>query len=149
MLRGAEEPDAKRQRRLGREQAQIAAETILVQQGVAEAVAKRYFGGATPLFPDVADTVAQQAEQIEQLVELLNDVTALAEPARGRRNRAKQGADPSSEPLDWERIRQEAQPSIQAQFDLVVDLSKSEAWRFIGERDHGLGLMRRHVWATT
>ena len=54
----------------GREQAQIAAETILVQQGVVEAV-------------------AQQVEQIDTPVEPFNDLVWQPEPSRERMKRAQ------------------------------------------------------------
>src|SRR5947209_7661791 len=61
-----------------------------VQQGVAEAIATRYFGGQAALFPDVAADVAQLVTETERVVGIFNDVFRLvAEPPPGRRRRSR------------------------------------------------------------
>ena len=45
-------------------------------------------------------------------------------------------------------MRREAEPALRAELALVVDLSKAEALRLIGEEQQGYALVGRHVWPT-
>jgi hypothetical protein len=152
MLRGAALADDERELDHAWAQAREALHTAYVQQGVAEAIAMRYFGGQSPLFPDVAEDVALLVTETERVVEIVNEVFAMvAEPPRGRRRTRKAPdrptAPPRLEPLDFGILRAAARAAIAAEVALPVDLAKAEAFDLIGERKQGEALVARHVWS--
>jgi hypothetical protein len=148
MLRTAFERDAHDLIAFWRKQAQEAVHEAYVQQGAAEAMARRYFDGTSPYLPDVETTVEAQVVEVERIVGLFNDLLPLLEPPKRKRKSAVT-EEQRLAPIVLERERQEVQPAVQARMALIVDLAKSEAWRLIGERQKGYALLEPHVWPAT
>ena len=147
MLRAAAATDSEREFTLGWAQAEAAAHTAYIQQGTVAAIAQRYFGGTSPLFPDVAADVTMLVSETERVIGIFNDLFSIPEPPPTRRTRKRRGVPPVlPPPLDLAQLRAEAAPAIEAEVSLLVDMAKAEALTLIGERDQSFPLVARHVW---
>src|SRR5579871_4862436 len=147
MLRAAAETDSEREFTLGWAQAEAAAHTAYIQQGTVATIAHRYFGGTSPLFPDVAEDVALLVSETERVLGIYNELFSIPEPPQSRRARKRRGEPPVLRPpLDLDQVRAEAAPAIEAEVTLQVDMAKAEALTLIGERDQSFPLVARHVW---
>jgi hypothetical protein len=146
MLRASFERDDRDLMAFWRKEAVEAVHEAHVQQGAAEVIARRYFDGTSPYFPDVGARVEAQVAEVALVVGLFNDLLPLLDPPKRKRKGAAT-EEQGLAPIDLERERREAQPAMRARMALIVDLAKSEAWRLIGERNKGYALLEPHVWA--
>jgi hypothetical protein len=153
MLRLAVADESRRELARAWDQLEEALATAYIQQGTVATLAARYFAGASPLFPDIAEDVALLVAQTEQAVDLGNElVRELAAPAprpRGRRRPAAPTGDLDLAPLDCAVVRARCAAAIEAEVSLQIDLAKAEALDLIGEREAGFPLVARHVWPST
>jgi hypothetical protein len=122
----------------------FAAQGAYTPQRMAELVARRYFDGHSPLFPQVEEGVARQARHIEEIVGICNDIAALPPSGSSRKGRK---TEPSGALLiDLTRARAEAETEAEETVAIEVDLAKSAAWRLVGEQERGYPLVERHVF---
>lgn len=140
MLHSAIERESDEQLARWWDQAREAASAAYVQDGAGMELGRRYFVGASPLFPDAAEDVAAQVTEIERLIEMFNDHLQAAMRRRSKRRAA------SVQPIDLAQLRAQAERAIHAEVALTVDLAKAQAWELIGEREKGYPLVERHVW---
>jgi hypothetical protein len=150
MLRLAVADESARELARARDQVEEALATACIQQGTVATIERRYFSGASALFPDIAADVAALVTATERTVQLGNDLVGIfTAPAPQRRDRTKVVApppDPGFTPLDCAAVRAQCAAAIEAEVSLQVDLAKAEALDLIGEREAGYPLVARHVW---
>ena len=104
-------------------------------QDAVKMLREEYYEGVSPLLPEAEEHLGWLVEQAERLGEGSNDYLELQEPESGQ----------SSTPIGLARIRQDAEPAVEALIHLLVTAARTEAHEMMGEHKQALALLQRHV----
>ncbi len=102
-----------------------------------EYLSKRYFGGRSPLFSDLAEDVTALVGHAEQMVELYNDACYKLGP-RGKLVLSGRG-----EPIDVADVKKRSVAQATASVEQTVRLSKAETLVDRGERRAAVELIQQ------